>query len=215
MTVDIKEYDELKKRFFEDFAKEYNIKLNKLTEDDEQPQEDGTQDAQPDSEPKVITVTDEPTPVIPAPADIAQGVAEDTSLQNEPLKAEGSASIKFEQGNYSQLQDSVRALVKKPGIISRTFLPLVEKALIELLGTSSSYKRSNFEFNISLVNGQIKYIITCIYSVDLFIGTDIERSAVEHDQNYIIETISVVPEIKVKDVKIDTSTGLVRIQVII
>jgi len=215
MTVDIKEYDELKKRFFEDFAKEYNIKLNKLTEGDEQPQEDGSQEAQPESEPKVITVTDEPTPVIPAPADIAQGVAEDTSLQDEPLKAEGSASIKFEQGNYNQLQDSVRALVKKPGIISRTFLPLVEKALIELLGTSSSYKRSNFEFNISLVNGQIKYIITCIYSVDLFIGTDIEKSAVEHDQNYIIETISVVPEIKVRDVKIDTSTGLVRIQVII
>lgn len=211
MTVDINEYDELKKRFFEDFAKEYNIKLNKIQEGDAQPQ-DGGQDS---TEPKVITVTDEPTPVLPEPENIVQGVAEDTRLQNEPLKAEGSTSIVFEQGNYGQLQNSVKALVRKPGIISRTFLPLVEKALIELLGTSSSYKRTNFEFNISLINGQIQYVVTCIYSVDLFIGTDIEKSAVEHDQNYIIETISVVPEIKIKDVKIDTSTGLVRIQVII
>ena len=211
MTVDINEYDELKKRFFEDFAKEYNIKLNKIQEGDAQPQDDG----QGSTEPKVITVTDEPTPVLPEPENIVQGVAEDTRLQNEPLKAEGSTSIVFEQGNYGQLQNSVKALVRKPGIISRTFLPLVEKALIELLGTSSSYKRTNFEFNISLINGQIQYVVTCIYSVDLFIGTDIEKSAVEHDQNYIIETISVVPEIKIKDVKIDTSTGLVRIQVII
>jgi len=213
MTVDINEYDELKKRFFEDFAKEYNIKLNKIQEGDAQPQPQD--DAQDNTEPKVITVTDEPTPVLPEPENIVQGVAEDTRLQNEPLKAEGSTSIVFEQGNYGQLQNSVKALVRKPGIISRTFLPLVEKALIELLGTSSSYKRTNFEFNISLINGQIQYVVTCIYSVDLFIGTDIEKSAVEHDQNYIIETISVVPEIKIKDVKIDTSTGLVRIQVII
>lgn len=213
MTVDINEYDELKKRFFEDFAKEYNIKLNKIQEGDAQPQPQD--DGQDNTEPKVITVTDEPTPVLPEPENIVQGVAEDTRLQNEPLKAEGSTSIVFEQGNYGQLQNSVKALVRKPGIISRTFLPLVEKALIELLGTSSSYKRTNFEFNISLINGQIQYVITCIYSVDLFIGTDIEKSAVEHDQNYIIETISVVPEIKIKDVKIDTSTGLVRIQVII
>lgn len=213
MTVDINEYDELKKRFFEDFAKEYNIKLNKIQEGDAQPQPQD--DGQDNTEPKVITVTDEPTPVLPEPENIVQGVAEDTRLQNEPLKAEGSTSIIFEQGNYGQLQNSVKALVRKPGIISRTFLPLVEKALIELLGTSSSYKRTNFEFNISLINGQIQYVITCIYSVDLFIGTDIEKSAVEHDQNYIIETISVVPEIKIKDVKIDTSTGLVRIQVII
>lgn len=210
MTIDIKEFDDLKKKFYESFAKEYGIKLR---EGDIGPS--ATNDATNEDTAPEVSPNAEPTPVIPQPKDIAQGVAEDTSLQTTPLKDDGNVNITFEQGNLSQLQSSIRDMIKKPGIIERTFLPLVEKALIELLGSSSSYRRTSFNFNISLINNTILYNIVAIYSVDLFIGTDIEQAAVQHDENYIKDTIAVVPGIKIREIKIDTSTGLVKITVAI
>lgn len=221
MTIDIKELESLKKKYYESFAKEYGIKLREgdvSAQDQTQEQaQDTTNNTSTQDTPAAPEVSPnaEPTPVIPKPKDIAQGVAEDTSLQTTPLKDDGNVSISFESGNLAQLQNSIRDMIKKPGIIERTFLPLVEKALIELLGSSSSYKRTSFIFKVSLLNNIIYYNIEAIYSVDLFIGTDIEQSAVQHDENYIKDTIAVVPNMKIKEVKIDTSTGLVKVSVVI
>jgi hypothetical protein len=63
------------------------------------------------------------------------------------------------------------------------------------------------------VNNQIVYDVTTVYSVSLFIGTDIEKSAVAHDQKYIMDTIAVVPGLIIKNVNIDTKTGLVTVSV--
>lgn len=212
MTIEMKEFDQLKKKFFEQFAKEYGIALR---EGDAAPEGDTGDDgatAQPEMAPISPASTD-PVPAIKPTPNIAAGVAADTSLQSTPLVDEGTTQIVFEKGNLNLIQGSLKTLIKKPGLVTRTFLPLVEKALIELLGTSSSYKRDSFVFNIAVSNNQIIYDIKATYSVDLFIGTDIEAAAVRHDQQYIADTISVVPGIRIKEVKIDTSTGLVSIAV--
>jgi hypothetical protein len=117
------------------------------------------------------------------------------------------------KGNLNTIQGSLKTLLRKPALVTRTFLPLVEKALIELLGNSSSYIRDSFVYNITVSNNQIVYDVSMTYSVSLFIGTDIDKAAVAHDQKYIADTISVVPGIRIKNVAIDTSTGLVSISV--
>lgn len=186
MQTDINIFKEaIKESLYEQFAKEHNIPL---MENDVAPQP-ATEQAQ----------------------DIAPGVAADTSLQDTPIVEEGHSDIVFEKGNLGLLQSSLKTLLKKPGTITRTLLPLIEKALIELLGTSSAYRRTSFMYNIAVSNNQIIYNINAQYEVDLFIGTDIARDAVEKDQNYIKNTIAVVPGLRLLNVKIDTSCGLVTI----
>ncbi|GEM_PF-2616084 len=206
MTIEMNEFDQLKKKFYEQFAKEYGIKLREG--DQAAPVEDNSPEMAP-----IEPASTDPVPAVKPTPNIAPGVAADTSLQMQPLVDEGTNEITFANGNLNLIQSSLKNLIRKPGLILRTFLPLVEKALIELLGTSSSYKRDSFNFNIITSNNQIVYSIMATYSVDLFIGTDIEAAAVKHDQDYIAGTISVVPGIKIKSVKIDTSTGLVTVAV--
>lgn len=206
MTIEMNEFDQLKKKFYEQFAKEYGIKLREG--DQAVPVEDNSPEMAP-----IEPASTDPVPAVKPTPNIAPGVAADTSLQIQPLVDEGTNEITFANGNLNLIQSSLKNLIRKPGLILRTFLPLVEKALIELLGTSSSYKRDSFNFNIVTSNNQIVYSIMATYSVDLFIGTDIDAAAVKHDQDYIAGTISVVPGIKIKSVKIDTATGLVTVAV--
>ena len=200
MTIEMDEFDQLKKKFYEQFAKEYNITLREG-------------DTTVPSESPIEPATTDPVPSLQPAQDIAPGVAADTSLQVSPLPEEGTTEIVFNKGNLATIQNSLKELIKKPGLVVRTFLPLVEKALIELLGNSSSYVRDSFTYSIATSNNQIVYDINMVYSVSLFIGTDIDKNAVAHDQKYIINTISVVPGIRIKNVAIDTSTGLVTISV--
>ena len=206
MTIEMNEFDQLKKKFYEQFGKEYGIKLREG--DQAVPVEDNSPEMVP-----IEPASTDPVPAVKPTPNIAPGVAADTSLQIQPLVDEGTNEITFANGNLNLIQSSLKNLIRKPGLILRTFLPLVEKALIELLGISSSYKRDSFNFNIITSNNQIVYSIMATYSVDLFIGTDIEAAAVKHDQDYIAGTISVVPGIKIKSVKIDTATGLVTVAV--
>ena len=206
MTIEMNDFDQLKKKFYEQFGKEYGIKLREG--DQAVPVEDNSPEMVP-----IEPASTDPVPAVKPTPNIAPGVAADTSLQIQPLVDEGTNEITFANGNLNLIQSSLKNLIRKPGLILRTFLPLVEKALIELLGTSSSYKRDSFNFNIITSNNQIVYSIMATYSVDLFIGTDIEAAAVKHDQDYIAGTISVVPGIKIKSVKIDTATGLVTVAV--
>lgn len=200
MTIDMEEFEALKKKFYESFAKEYNITLR---EGDITTVADAAEESLEDNKTQTIQKNDT----------LVQGVATDDGDQNIAVKEEGESEITFESGNLPLLQNSLKALVRKPGLIARTFLPLVEKALIEELGSSSSYRRTNFNFNIALSNNQIVYDILAEYDVDLFIGTDIDRAAVEHDENYIKNTIAVIPGIRIKQVKIDTTRGTVSISV--
>jgi hypothetical protein len=202
MTIEMDEFDQLKHKFYEQFAKEYNITLR-----------EGDMAAPAAEPPAIQPASTDPVPLIQPPKDIAPGVAADTSLQTEPLPEDGTAEIVFNKGNLNTIQGSLKTLLRKPALVTRTFLPLVEKALIELLGNSSSYTRDSFVYNITVSNNQIVYDVSMTYSVSLFIGTDIDKAAVAHDQKYIADTISVVPGIRIKNVAIDTSTGLVSISV--
>jgi hypothetical protein len=212
MTIEMNEFDQLKKKFYEQFAKEYNIQLREA--DMQAPAADPNMAVNQTPAPAPIQpASTDPVPPIQVAQDIAPGVAADTSLQVLPLDDSGINEITFAKGNLNTIQASLKAVIKKPGLILRTILPLIEKALIELLGNSSSYVRDSFTYATTVVNNQIVYDVTTVYSVSLFIGTDIEKSAVAHDQKYIMDTIAVVPGLIIKNVNIDTKTGLVTVSV--
>lgn len=136
------------------------------------------------------------------------GVQKDSNLvaPNELPAKEGECSIKFENGEFSvgQMSPEVESKAK---VMNNTILPLVEKAFIEGTGNSGTYRR--LECNATETNGKID--LDLVYHIDSFIGTDIDDASVIHDQNYIYNTIKVVPGIFIREVKIDTSTGNIKI----
>lgn len=136
------------------------------------------------------------------------GVQKDSNLvaPNELPAKEGECSIKFENGEFSvgQMSPEVESKAK---VMNNTILPLVEKAFIEGTGNSGTYRR--VECNATETNGKID--LDLVYHIDSFIGNDINNASVIHDQNYIYNTIKVVPGIFIREVKIDTSTGNIKI----
>ena len=136
-------------------------------------------------------------------------------LTEDSAPLEPELNVSFESGNYAQLDLSLKEMIKKPALISKTIIPLIEKALIELLGTSSAYKRKLFNYSVVLENKKIAYACSVEYAVDLFIGSDIDNSAVEHDTKYITDTLAVVNGLRITNSKIDTSTGIVHIEFVV
>ena len=119
---------------------------------------------------------------------------------------EGECKIKFEKGEFSVGKMSP-AVESKAKVMNNTILPLIEKAFIEGTGNSGTYRR--LECNAVETNGKID--MDLVYHIDSFIGNDIDEASVIHDQNYIYNTIKVVPGINIRNIKIDTTTGNINI----
>ena len=119
---------------------------------------------------------------------------------------EGECKIKFEKGEFSVGKMSP-AVESKAKVMNNTILPLIEKAFIEGTGNSGTYRR--LECNAVETNGKID--MDLVYHIDSFIGNDIDEASVINDQNYIYNTIKVVPGINIRNIKIDTTTGNINI----
>lgn len=119
--------------------------------------------------------------------------------------------ISFDSGNYKQLASSAQAFNKKINEVSRTFLPLVEKAFIELLGNSGAYHGVSFNSTPTIVGTDVKIDLEAVYKVGLWLGQDIPVDAVKQDQTYIYKTISVMPGITIRGCSINTEDGSVTI----
>lgn len=140
--------------------------------------------------------------------EVSTGIQKDSNLvaPNEIAPQEGECKIKFEKGEFSVGKMSP-AVASKAKVMNNTILPLIEKAFIEGTGNSGTYRR--LECNAVETNGKID--MDLVYHIDSFIGNDIDEASVIHDQNYIYNTIKVVPGINIRNIKIDTTTGNINI----
>jgi hypothetical protein len=112
-----------------------------------------------------------------------------TSGQYDALNATGQEQIVFQNGNYKQVVGYPKLVQDKITSLTQTFVPLIEVALIELLGNSQMYQRQTGDVVMSFQNNQLAISFTFVYVVNNFIGTDIDLSAIQHDSNYILMKI--------------------------
>ena len=138
----------------------------------------------------------------------------DSSTQVEPLNQDKKDFLfQFGEGNFDEFSQSAKEYSQSVTSVIHTFVPLCEKALIELFGNSSFYKREMFDAKTS-VNGDTTSIdVNLRYKANAWIGNDIPYAAIQSDKQHIINTISVVPGITVKQVNIDSNTGNLDISV--
>jgi len=130
----------------------------------------------------------------------------------DPLDPIGKADIKFAQGNYQQFIGIPKLAQDKVQQVTQTLVPLIEVALIELVGSSNMYKRMIGQCYPAFDNqGKMSIQFTFQYSVPAFIGMDIDLEAIKHDSNYILTKIKAV-EANITKCEINCAEGTVLIQ---
>lgn len=153
------------------------------------------------------------------PLQLADGtdtqVAQDSSLQFDAINPEGEASISFESGNFNQLTQMPQQIMTKIATIQRTIMPLAEVALIELLGNNKAFKGESFNAVFNMLDNTPKFECNATYSVELFIGTDIEQADIQHDAKYILDRLKAVPNVQWNQCSIDCTDGKVRLGFVI
>ena len=153
------------------------------------------------------------------PLQLADGtdtqVAQDSSLQFDAINPEGEASISFESGNFNQLTQMPQQIMTKIATIQRTIMPLAEVALIELLGNNKAFKGESFNAVFNMLDNTPKFECNATYSVELFIGTDIEQADIQHDAKYILDRLQAVPNVQWNKCEIDCTQGKVNLGFII
>jgi hypothetical protein len=112
-----------------------------------------------------------------------------TSGQYDALKGNGTEQVSFQNGNFNQVLGYPKIVSDKITSLTQTFVPLIEVALIELLGNNQMYQRETGECVLSFQNNQILISFNFIYVVNNFIGTDIDQAAIAHDANYVLNRI--------------------------
>lgn len=153
------------------------------------------------------------------PLQLADGtdtqVAQDSSLQFDAINPEGEASISFESGNFNQLTQMPQQIMTKIATIQRTIMPLAEVALIELLGNNKAFKGESFNAVFNMLDNTPKFECNATYSVELFIGTDIEQADIQHDAKYILDRLKAVPNVQWNQCSIDCTDGKVTLGFIV
>ena len=142
-------------------------------------------------------------------------VAQDSALQFDAINPEGEASIKFESGNFNQLTQMPQQIMTKIATIQRTIMPLAEVALIELLGNNKAFKGENFNAVFNMLDNEPKFECNATYSVELFIGTDIEQADIQHDAKYILDRLQAVPNVQWNKCEISCTDGKVNLGFIV
>ena len=153
------------------------------------------------------------------PLQVADGtdtqVAQDSSLQFDAINPEGQASINFESGNFNQLAQMPQQIMTKIATIQKTIMPLAEVALIELLGNNKAFKGESFNAVFNMLDNTPKFECNATYSVELFIGTDIEQTDIQHDAKYILDRLQAVPNVQWNRCEIDCTQGKVNLGFIV
>jgi hypothetical protein len=139
----------------------------------------------------------------------SQGIA---SGQINALDPNGFANITFEQGNYQQIKGSPKTIQNKVVVFTQTFVPLIEVALIELLGSTNMYLRQSGNCEpVFEDNGQFFIDFTLIYVIDSWISMDVDPDAIKSDANYILQKLQTLKGINLSQVTIDTTEGTLTI----
>jgi hypothetical protein len=115
----------------------------------------------------------------------------------------------FPQGNLASFLLESEKRIK---LINQTLLPLIEVALIELLGNSHNYRR--FQGDVTAEGSN--YNLKILYQVDLWVNTEVDPDAISHDANYIFTKIKAITEVKTwKQCSINTQEGTLTIECVI
>ena len=180
--------------------------------------EGGDGDDSVDSEEEIDKMSDKVTHGFNAPKNLTLNdgtqthVAVDSEDQiGEVDQDEENYEVTFEKGNWDLFTQSAQQYSQKVTTIRQMLVPLVEKALIELLETSGAYDRTSFVSSAFFQNNDFRVVAELHYTVDLWLGEGFQPDAIAQDQGYIYQTIFAVPGIQIESVKIDTSKGDVQI----
>ena len=142
---------------------------------------------------------------------VPQNAAGIASGQFDALDPVGQAEIKYEQGNFEQVKGLPKVAADKTAQLTQTLVPLIEVAMIELLGSNTMYRRTMGNCQPAFDDkGQISIEFNFQYVVESWIGQDIELEAIQHDANYILEKIKPV-KANISKCEISVSDGLLTI----
>lgn len=142
-------------------------------------------------------------------------IARDSSLQYNAINTDGDASISFKSGNFNNISQLPQNINKKILLVTKTIMPLLEAALIELLGNSKSYKGEEFNAALNFTDNTPIINVNATYKIDNWIGTDIDRNDIAQDANYILNRLKVVQGVKWNECSIDCSSGIFKLSFVL
>lgn len=139
------------------------------------------------------------------------GVSVDSAAQADALDPDGFAEIKFEQGNWDSFAQIPNQVSQKTLLVTKTIIPLIDVALIELLGNNKEYERTSFESTFDLASGTPLFSATVKYTIEKWLGNDIKEEYIQQDAQYALNRINVLQGVKFSQCKIDTNDGTLTI----
>ena len=140
-------------------------------------------------------------------------IAQDSNDQSSILTK--TVKFNFENGNFEDFDKLSKVISNKVQTIRQTILPLVEVALIELLGNDLNVKYESFNSIFSQKNNNPTFSVELKVSTKEWIGTDVSQEAVKKDADYIINRLKVVPNVNWKHCIIDTQDGSLTLSFVI
>ena len=136
-------------------------------------------------------------------AAIADGSADALGLEN--------IQVNCGSGNYQQFSMLPITISQKVNALTKTLVPLIEVALIELTGSSTQYKRTSALITPSFdQNSNLLVSFNLVYTVPGYIGVDFEYKDLQDDSKYVYDRIAPAG-IKITKCEIDTASGEVTI----
>lgn len=139
------------------------------------------------------------------------GVSVDSGAQADALDPNGFAEIDFVQGNYKDFESIPQILSEKVMLVTKTILPLIDVALIELLGNNKEYERTLFQSNFTMAGNTPTFTVSTKYTIEKWLGNDIQQDYIQQDANYVLQRINVLQGVQFTQCKIDTNDGSLAI----
>lgn len=138
-------------------------------------------------------------------------VATDSTAVNA-IDPNPANTLTFESGNFKEFQTLADSISAKVTIVTNTILPLVEAALIELLGKSSLYRRESFNVTPSFTGMAFMSNVSVKYHIDSWIATDVATEDISQDASYVYNRIKVVPNVQWTKCEVDTTEGSLSLE---
>lgn len=138
-------------------------------------------------------------------------VAQDNAIQTKPLQ-DRKVKFNFQDGNFDVFISYGKDIAAKFQTVSQTILPLIEVALIELLGNDSLVKYELFNFAPKMSGNMFCLKVTIVASTKDWIGDDITLDATKQDAAYVLNRVSVVPNVRWEHCIIDTKDGTLTVE---
>ena len=143
-----------------------------------------------------------------------EGLAQDSSSQFTAIERP-VVDFDFKDGNFAELLESPVVVAQFVESFVRTVLPVLESTLVVLLGNSNAFVRSNCETSLSVSNNQPKLVATVTYGVEMWIGEDIDQSAIAHDAKFVYDKLLTIDGLKISRCEIDCTVGQLVVEMVL